>query len=579
MSSSKPCPSCQFPLTAANIDRSTGVIKCPQCGAQYSIKKKTAQQTASSPVQAAPIQQTPQTAPAQQSQYPAQQPAKHNKLNIAVAVIGGLIAFMLLCGIVGGIANKGNKTNTNTNNANEITAVEKTPESKAKHHITVSTVEGNVVDDHANITVKGTLKNDDTIVNWNTRPTFEAVAEDGSVIATASTENDIRVSKDPQDFTVSFSFSSEDLDRFKTIRIVGDLDDVAVETAQDDLDHKSQDAKTTARDTWNRIAEEAAAAEAAKAAASAVSAQPVETQTDILTAYVPNVRGADWINWNEDIAPNYVLELGPADVGEIPAAGTIVYGKLDYLGRTTAAAGNITKALRDAGSANGHDDFGSGEDPSGWPSSNPKVSISAPHGKTYNGYLWNRSHLIADSLGGQAIRVNAITGTRMQNVGANDGASSGGMAYCEWQARDWLDAHPDGTLYYRATPMYLGEERIPRSVVVDMKSSDGAIDKMVLVYNAAKGFDIDYMGGNSNVGASNYQAPEAAPAPAPEPEPAPVVEQPTATAADQMVIITKSGSKYHSRENCTGLNSANSIEWVPLSSLQGTKYTACSKCW
>lgn len=82
----------------------------------------------------------------------------------------------------------------------------------------------------------------------------------------------------------------------------------------------------------------------------------------------------------------------------------------------------------------------------------------------------------------------------MQNVGANDGA--GGMAYTETIARDWLDSHSDGALYYSVLPLYEGNESIPRAVVVDMKSSDGSIDIEVVVYNAAKGYAIDYSSGS-----------------------------------------------------------------------------------
>ena len=199
-----------------------------------------------------------------------------------------------------------------------------------------------------------------------------------------------------------------------------------------------------------------------------------------------------WSTWNEEVAPNYVYVTGSAVVIDVPEPGEIVYGELDELGRTTYAVGNITKELRDAGTANGHDDFASGDDPSGWPSPNPKVEIVTPTGKVYRGYMWNRSHLIADSLGGQAIKANAVTGTRMQNVGANNGEDAGGMAFCEVKARKWLDANPDGTLYYRADAMYAGDELVPRAVIVNMKSSDGELDMQVIVYNAAKGFEIDY---------------------------------------------------------------------------------------
>ena len=83
-----------------------------------------------------------------------------------------------------------------------------------------------------------------------------------------------------------------------------------------------------------------------------------------------------------------------------------------------------------------------------------------------------------------------MTGTRMQNAGGND--NEGGMAYGEQIARTWLDAHENGTLYYSATPLYVGGERIPRAVIVDMRSSDGSIDTELIVYNAAKGYEVNY---------------------------------------------------------------------------------------
>lgn len=96
------------------------------------------------------------------------------------------------------------------------------------------------------------------------------------------------------------------------------------------------------------------------------------------------------------------------------------YSKLDSMGRTKRVVGNINyKLVRD--SAGWREDIPESEDPSGWPRNNKIIKIKLYNGRTYRGYGWNRSHLIADSLGGKAIRRNLITGTRMQNVGANDG--------------------------------------------------------------------------------------------------------------------------------------------------------------
>ncbi len=72
---------------------------------------------------------------------------------------------------------------------------------------------------------------------------------------------------------------------------------------------------------------------------------------------------------------------------------------------------------------------------------------------------------------------NLVCGTRMQNVGANDG--QGGMAMVETACRSWLRDFPDQTISYVATPLYVAGELVPRSVVVDARSSDGSIDEEV----------------------------------------------------------------------------------------------------
>lgn len=71
------------------------------------------------------------------------------------------------------------------------------------------------------------------------------------------------------------------------------------------------------------------------------------------------------------------------------------------------------------------------DDPLGWPSKNIKLeNHPLTPDKTYSGYLWNRSHLIADRFNGKAIPENATTGTRTQNVGDNT-TEGGGMVFVE----------------------------------------------------------------------------------------------------------------------------------------------------
>lgn len=211
--------------------------------------------------------------------------------------------------------------------------------------------------------------------------------------------------------------------------------------------------------------------------------------------------------WSLAAAPDYYTVVGKADFSgvDLPKAGEIRYAEPDALGRSGQAVGVIDKALRTEGSDRERD---MPSTITGWPKRNPEVDInltadntcslakdSRPKNTCYHGYLFNKSHLIAKSLGGQDIAKNMVTGTRTQNVGKNNPA--GGMAYTESEARDWIDKHPDGTITYMATPNYTGDELLPRTVTVDIRTSDGSIDQRVVVWNTANGFTIDYAKGGT----------------------------------------------------------------------------------
>ncbi|MBT1171993.1 DNA/RNA non-specific endonuclease [Bifidobacterium sp. MA2] len=203
---------------------------------------------------------------------------------------------------------------------------------------------------------------------------------------------------------------------------------------------------------------------------------------------------ADDGSWDEASAPNYYKVTGSADftsAGTMPDAGTIRYSEPDALGRSGMAVGVITYSLMESGSSRDRD---MPDRITGWPEDNPKVEIVFSDGDKYHGYLFNRSHLIAKSLGGEDSARNMITGTRTQNVGDND-ATPGGMAYTENEAREWLRSRRDGTIEYMATPKYTGDELLPRTVDVDIRTSDGSIDEHVVTYNTAAGYDIDYSRG------------------------------------------------------------------------------------
>ena len=198
-------------------------------------------------------------------------------------------------------------------------------------------------------------------------------------------------------------------------------------------------------------------------------------------------------DWDEADAPNYYKVVGPAHFDETPGAGEVVYSPLDALGRAGRVVACVDHALMEAGRSREREPMNNLL-PSGW-GENAEVEIELPNGDAYHGYFWNRSHLLAKSLGGEEVIENLVCGTRMQNVGANVNGIEGGMAYAESLARDWLEEHPQGSVLYGARPLYRGDELVCRNVVVDVRSSDGALDMEVLVFNAAKGYAIDYATG------------------------------------------------------------------------------------
>ena len=219
-------------------------------------------------------------------------------------------------------------------------------------------------------------------------------------------------------------------------------------------------------------------------------------------------------SWDAESAPNfYRLVDGETTIDMSVKAGDITYSALDSLGRTGRAVGNITYPMVEE-SAGWRAGFAPDVDRTlaGW-GHNGKVTIDLPTGGTYSGYFWNRSHLIADSLGGyhheygpdgsldknrsRSETVNLVTGTRMQNVGSNNagGSGYGGMAYFENLATSYLKEHQSCSIWYSVEPVYSGNELVPRANVVKMVSCDGGINVTGIVYNVAPGYSIDYATG------------------------------------------------------------------------------------
>lgn len=204
-----------------------------------------------------------------------------------------------------------------------------------------------------------------------------------------------------------------------------------------------------------------------------------------------NSMGSDY---DESKFPDMYEVLGKAEIDESKFSTTYSYSH-DDLDRTTTAYGLVNyKAVMD--SKGWRADFEPNSEPSGWykgkESNNKKVSVKLPTGKIYNGYFYNRSHLIADSLGGRSYKYNVVTGTRQQNVGNN---GNGGMQYIEKKVVDYVEKTKNN-VYYSVEPYYEGNELVPRYVIVNAKSDDDVINEKVKVFNNASGYEINYADGS-----------------------------------------------------------------------------------
>lgn len=193
---------------------------------------------------------------------------------------------------------------------------------------------------------------------------------------------------------------------------------------------------------------------------------------------------------------DYYTVEGPAVVKYDPAPGDDpVYGDFDELERPTHVYAMLTETVDSDATARA--------DTPGM-EHNTETDIPALEGiegsSDYHGWIYNRSHLLADSLGGSEGLENMVTGTRTQNVGSTrvEGEYAGGMAYSERIAREYLNTN-DGKqcpLYYAVTPNFSGKEMIPRTVTVDMRNCDEEIDEHIVVVNTAAGHEINYTDGS-----------------------------------------------------------------------------------
>ncbi|MFU0767381.1 DNA/RNA non-specific endonuclease [Staphylococcus warneri] len=118
--------------------------------------------------------------------------------------------------------------------------------------------------------------------------------------------------------------------------------------------------------------------------------------------------------------------------------------------------------------------------------------------KGYRGYLYNKSHSLAWSLGGDMETHNLTLGTRAQNVGSNKDSEGGGMGYPETQIRNAIYDNPKAKIFYEIIPVYNGNELVPRGSHVRAYSinDDGqTVNLNVWIANKQKGVEINYKNG------------------------------------------------------------------------------------
>lgn len=120
----------------------------------------------------------------------------------------------------------------------------------------------------------------------------------------------------------------------------------------------------------------------------------------------------------------------------------------------------------------------------------------------YNGFAFNKSHLIAWSLGGDMLPHNLIWGTRAQNVGSNYSKNPGGMSHIETLVRNYIYKNHDAKILYTAIPIYNNEKDIvPITVYVEAIdiTNPNSFNCAAWTLNQQAGLSIDYTTGTAQI--------------------------------------------------------------------------------
>lgn len=190
----------------------------------------------------------------------------------------------------------------------------------------------------------------------------------------------------------------------------------------------------------------------------------------------------------------------------------LVLGELDKLERSTSA--HIQLNIKDKPKAKREPKIS--VDPVGW--HNYKMPID-DSGSGKEAWLMNRGHLVGYQFSGLDNELRNLTPmTALLNTGSlsdKDSSNQTAMLFYENNLADWINAHPNDWLDYKVTPIYEGDELIPRKVELQYAGikSDGTLLKIsfgtkqekmdeegvthVILENTSPNAKIDYATGNA----------------------------------------------------------------------------------
>ena len=190
----------------------------------------------------------------------------------------------------------------------------------------------------------------------------------------------------------------------------------------------------------------------------------------------------------------------------------LVLGELDKLERSTSA--HIQLNIKDKPKAKREPKIS--VDPVGW--HNYKMPIDES-GSGKEAWLMNRGHLVGYQFSGLDNELRNLTPmTALLNTGSlsdKDSSNQTAMLFYENNLADWINAHPNDWLDYKVTPIYEGDELIPRKVELQYAGikSDGTLLKIsfgtkqekmdeegvthVILENTSPNAKIDYATGNA----------------------------------------------------------------------------------